>query len=127
MKLVIASSSRHQLKNQTTQPKSHAIPTKSPFSNNPHQKPQYRTQYRKTPQKSTLSPISHPKSKPTIKTTFFLYKYKNLKKIHISPITNFSTNLPTNPHQNSHQIFHISHLTIIISYYLYQTFLTTNH
>lgn len=42
----------------------------------------YRTQYRKTLLKSTLSPITQPKSQLTIQTTFFLYKYKNPKKIH---------------------------------------------
>ena len=51
---------------------------------------QYRTKYRKTPRKSTLSPTSHPQSKTPIQTTFFLYKYKNPKKIPLSPITNFS-------------------------------------
>ena len=43
---------------------------------------QYRTKYRQTTLKSTLSPISQPKSKPTIQTTFFLYKYENPNKIH---------------------------------------------
>ena len=45
-------------------------------------KSQYRTQYRQTPLKSTLTPIPQPKSKLTIQITFFLYKYKNHKKIH---------------------------------------------
>ena len=57
-------------------------PTKSPLSNYPHQKYQYRTQYRKTLLKSTLSPISYLKFQPTIQTTFFLYKYKIIRKIH---------------------------------------------
>ena len=76
--------------------------TKSPFSHHPIQKSQYRTKYRQTQLKSTLLPIQHTKSKPTIQTTFFLYKYENPKKIpiftdyqlfiknHINNIKNFT-------------------------------------
>ena len=83
---------------------------------------QYRPQYRQTPQKSTLSPISQPKSKPTIQTTFFLYKYKITRKSTLSPITNFSLNLPT----NLHQIFHILHLKLLSYTTTNPTFLTCN-
>ena len=44
---------------------------------------QYRTKYRKTPRKSILSPTTQPNFQPQIQITFFLYKYKNPKKIHI--------------------------------------------
>ena len=54
--------------------------TKSPLPNHPTTKSKYRTQYRQTQLKSILLPIQHTKSKPTIQTTFFLYKYKNPKK-----------------------------------------------
>ena len=55
----------------------------------------YRTKYRKTPLKSALSPISQPKSKLTIQTTFFLYKYEIIRKIHTFPINSFASKLHT--------------------------------
>ena len=114
MKLVIASSSTHQLKNQTTQPKFPTNPVKSTLFKHPLPKTQYRTQYRKTLQKSILSPISHPHLKPQSKPLSSYINTKSKEKSTFSPITNFLSNLPTNPHQ----IFHISHLKIIILYYL---------
>ena len=57
-------------------------PVKSSISPIFTPKSQYRTQYRQTLLKSTLSPITQSKSKTPIQTTFFLYKYKNPKKIH---------------------------------------------
>ena len=71
------------IKIKNTQPKHSKISTKSPLSHHQTTKSQYRTQYRKPLLKSTLSPITQPKSKLTIQTNFFLYKYKNPKKIHI--------------------------------------------
>ena len=83
----------------------------------------YRTQYRKTLLKSTLSPISHPKSQPTIQTTFFLYKYKILIKIHIFTDYQLFTKFTYKSTSN------FSYLTSE-NYYLiqqpYQTFLTCN-
>ena len=57
--------------------------TKSTLSHHPTQKSKYRTQYRQTQLKSILLPIQHTQSKPTIQTTFFLYKYKIIRKIPI--------------------------------------------
>ena len=97
---------------------------------NPHfcqstsKKSQYRTQYRKTPTKSTLSPISHPKSQPTIQITFFLYKYKILRKIHIFTDHQLFTKFTYKSTSN------FSYLTskIIILYNNHTpTFLTWNH
>ena len=58
-------------------------PVKSSISPTYTTKSKYRTKYRQTQQKSILSPITQPNSKHTTQTTFFLYKYKNPKKIHI--------------------------------------------
>lgn len=62
--------------------KNYQNPSKSSISPIYSPKIQYRTQYRKPPLKSTLSPTTQSKSKITIQTTFFLYKYKNPNKIH---------------------------------------------
>ena len=119
MKLVIASSSTHQLKNQTTQPKSHTNPVKSTLFKHPLPKTQYRTQYRKTLQKSTLPPTSHPHLKPQSKPLSSYINTKSKEKSTFSPITNFLSNLPTNPHTNPTSNF--SYLTSENYYFILLT------
>lgn len=76
----VVGSSTHKLKflNPFKNP---LIPVKSSISPTLIPKSKYRPKYRKTLLKSTLSPISHLNQKPSIQTTFFLYKYKILRKI----------------------------------------------
>ena len=61
-------------------------------------------------------PLRNPNPKPQFNSLPSYINTKIQRKSTLLPITNFSSNLPINLSTNPHQIFHISHLKIIILY-----------
>ena len=101
--------------------------TKSPLFTHPLQKSQYRPKYRQTLLKSVLALNTTPQSQFTIKTTFFLYKYKIIRKIHTFTDYYFFIKFT---YKSTYKFISIFSYPTSENYYLiqqpHQTFLTWN-